>query len=166
MNELKIVIFTPVAQSAARRVELQVLRHVLSLDAKFHLDHQVGQLARIIERGTRAVSMIFRAAVFQFMPTLIEICAVSYILRQTFDGTVVLIVAATFVLYVCWTVALTQVSVEIRKEANARDQRAEGKLIDALINENTVSLFGNTSLECRGYGHLLRRYHRALIWSE
>ena len=48
-------------------------QHVLDLDISFHLDRRTGALSRILERGTRSVSMVFRAVVFTFLPTMVRL---------------------------------------------------------------------------------------------
>ena len=75
-TELRAISFLPVAQSSSRRVALTAFQHVLSLDLQFHLQRQTGTLSRTIERGTRSVAMVFRAVVFTFIPTLVELIAV------------------------------------------------------------------------------------------
>jgi len=82
--ELRSVAFTPVAQAAGRRVALQLFNHVLSLDLSFHLDRRTGALQRIIDRGTRSITMVFRAVVFTFLPTAMELVLVCGLLWHAF----------------------------------------------------------------------------------
>ena len=60
--------------------------------------------------GTRSVGMMFRAVVFTFMPTAIELVLVCTLLAQRFKPAVALAVLATFVAYVAWTTVMTKVS--------------------------------------------------------
>ena len=165
-TELRSVAFTPVAQAAGRRVALQVFNHVLNLDLSFHLDRRTGALQRIIDRGTRSITMVFRAVVFTFLPTAVELLLVCGLLWRAFSWHVVAVVLATFVLYVGWTVKMTGVSAELRKIANTMDGVTTGKAVDALLNYETVSVFGNVKLESRQYDELLRSYHEAALGSE
>lgn len=75
----------------------------------------------------------------------------------------VAIVLTTFVLYVGWTVRMTGVSAELRKIANTMDGITTGKAVDALLNYETVSVFGNVKLEATQYDRLLRSYHEASL---
>ena len=165
-TELRSVAFTPVAQAAGRRVALQVFRHVLNLDLSFHLDRRTGALQRIIDRGTRSITMVFRAVVFTFLPTAVELVLVCALLWRAFSWHVVAVVLATFVAYVGWTVRMTGVSAELRKIANKMDGITTGKAVDALLNYETVSVFGNVKLESAQYDGLLRSYHEAALGSE
>ena len=165
-TELRSVAFTPVAQAAGRRVALQVFNHVLNLDLSFHLNRRTGALQRIIDRGTRSVTMVFRAVVFTFAPTALELTLVCALLWKAFSWHVVAIVLATFVAYVGWTVRMTGYSADLRKIANAMDGETTGKAVDALLNYETVSVFGNVELEAKQYDGLLRSYHEAALGSE
>ena len=100
-TELRTVFFTPVAQASGRRVALEVFNHVLSLDLSFHLERRTGALQRIIDRGTRSVSMVFRAVVFTFLPTAIELSLVCGLLWHAFSWHFVVIVLAAFVARMC-----------------------------------------------------------------
>ena len=68
-----------------------------------------GALSRMLERGARSVAMVFRALVFTFVPTLVELVAVCALLGASFHARVGGLVVATFGAYAAWTVALTRV---------------------------------------------------------
>mgnify|MGYP003308500892 FL=1 len=165
-TELRTVMFTPVAQASGRRVALEVFNHVLNLDLSFHLERRTGALQRIIDRGTRSVSMVFRAVVFTFLPTAMELALVCGLLWHAFSWHFVVIVLTTFVAYVWWTMHMTGVSAEKRKLANHMDGLSTGKAVDALLNYETVTFFGNVELESQQYDKLLRGYHEAALGSE
>lgn len=165
-SEARVLSFTPVAQSAARRVALAGFSHVLSLDAAFHAERRTGSLSRVMERGTRSVAMVFRAVVFTFVPTAVELVAVCALLWRAFSGVVVAIVLATFAAYVAWTVAWTAVAAGRREAANLLDSGASGKAVDALLNVDTVSAFGNGGLEARQYDGLLASFQRAALHAD
>lgn len=56
------------------------------------------------------MGMMFRAVVFTFMPTAIELVLVCTLLAQRFKPAVALLVLATFVAYVGWTTVMTKVT--------------------------------------------------------
>ena len=55
--------------------------------------------------------MIFRAVVFTFIPTAIELVLVSWLLAKSFSPQVAALVVATFGIYVGWTALMTTVGV-------------------------------------------------------
>ena len=64
---------------------------------------------KLLIAGTRSVGMMFRAVVFTFMPTAIELILVCTLLAQRFRPAVALAVLVTFVAYVWWTTVMTKV---------------------------------------------------------
>jgi ABC-type transport system involved in Fe-S cluster assembly fused permease/ATPase subunit len=53
--------------------------------------------------------MLYRAVLFTFAPTFIELVFVVGLLATKFSPMVAVLVGGTFVLYVAWTIAMTQV---------------------------------------------------------
>lgn len=165
-KEMQHPIFTPVAQAAGRRVAYHTFSHVLDLDVGFHLERRTGALSRILERGTRSVGMMFRAVVFTFMPTAIELILVCTLLAQRFKPAVALAVLATFVAYVAWTTVMTKAATEVRKEVNELDNLTTGKAVDVLLNYETVKLFNNEQLEVDQYDAYLLGFQKASVATE
>ena len=62
-----------ILQAAGRRVAYHTFAHVLDLDISFHLERRTGALSRVLERGTRSIAVMFRAIVFTFIPTIVEL---------------------------------------------------------------------------------------------
>lgn len=119
-KEIQHPVFTPVSQAAGRRVAYHTFAHVLGLDITFHLERRTGALSRILERGTRSVAMMFRAVVFTFLPTAVELVLVCAVLARRFQPAVAGLVVATFVAYVGWTATMTKAATEIRRDPDRK----------------------------------------------
>eukprot|EP00850_Spirogloea_muscicola_P003591 SM000014S00379 [mRNA] locus=s14:1014211:1019871:+ [translate_table: standard] len=165
-NEVRYVVFTPVGQATGRRVALQFFEHILAMDVAFHLERKTGGLSRIIDRGKRSVTMIFRAVVFTFIPTAVELALVCGLLAKQISPAFAGVVLLTFVAYVAWTIALTKAAAASRKEVNRLDNLTTGKVVDALLNYETVVQFNNEQLEAEQYDDLLRSYQQASVEAE
>lgn len=72
--------FGKVAQSSIRRIAKNVFLHLHNLDLGFHLSRQTGALSKAIDRGTRGISFVLSALVFNLGPTIFEMGLVSAIL--------------------------------------------------------------------------------------
>ncbi|GAB4819537.1 hypothetical protein N2152v2_006583 [Parachlorella kessleri] len=162
-KELQHPAFTPVSQAAGRRLSFYALAHVLGLDLQFHLNRRTGALSRMLERGTRSVSMIFRAIIFTFVPTAVELALVCAVLARSFHPRVSLAVLATFGAYAAWTVALTKAATRARRSVKDLDNAITAKAVDALLNFETVRLFGNEDMEARQYDQSLGQYQGAAV---
>ena len=164
--DLRGFLYLPVAQGVGRRVALAALDHVLTLDAFYHIHSRTGSLSKVIDRGTRAVSSIFRAVVFTFVPTAAELVVVCAFLWQRTSPYTVGAVLCTFALYVVWTAVCARAMSERRKRANILDQEASARAVDAIIQHEAVSIFDNAKLEVARYGGALTEYQKAAVSSE
>jgi ATP-binding cassette, subfamily B, heavy metal transporter len=165
-GELRDAIFAKVGQRAIRVVALQVFEHLHALSLRFHLDRQTGGLSRTIERGTRAIETLLRFSLFNIIPTIIEISMVFGILWFALDYRVALITLATVVIYIWYTMSVTEWRLKFRRQMNEADNQANTKAIDSLLNFETVKYFGNELHEADRYEIALRGYEKASVRSQ
>lgn len=166
LNEVRYIIFAPLGQATGRRVGVELLNHILRLDLTFHLERRTGALSRILDRAQRSVVNIFRAVVFTFVPTFVELVLVCGLLATRVSSKVAGVVVLTFTAYVAWTVQITSRAAESRKEVNKLENLATGKAVDALLNYETVVQFNNQKLEVDQYNVLLQGYQDASLVAE
>ena len=165
-TELREVVFARVTQGSVRKVALKVFDHLFSLSMRYHLERQTGGMSRDIERGTRAISSLVSYTLYSILPTLVEMALVIGILLVKYDFWFAGIALAALVLYVSFTILVTEWRTNFRREMNAQDSRANQRAVDALLNYETVKVFGNEALESRRYDDNLRQWMRAAIKSQ
>ena len=163
--ELRDAVFARVAQRAIRSVALSVFQHLHGLALRFHLERQTGGLSRIIERGTSAIESLLSFALFNILPTIIEITLVIVILWHMLNIWFALITLVTVVGYIGFTMLVTEWRLKFRREMNETDQEANTKAIDSLLNFETVKYFGNEQHEYHRYDSALKRYENAAVRS-
>src|SRR5216684_1990813 len=164
--ELRDVIFVPVTQRAIRRVALGVFRHLHSLSLRFHLDRQTGGMTRDIERGTRGISTLLSYLIFSIIPVILEFALVAAVLLAKFDWRFAAVTFGAVIIYIAFTVAITEWRMEIRRRANELDSKANTRAIDSLLNYETVKYFGNEEFEAHRYDENLRKYEDAATKNE
>ena len=165
-GELRDVVFVPVTQRAIRRLALGVFRHLHSLSLRFHLERQTGGMTRDIERGTRGISTLLSYLVFSIIPVILEFTLVAVVLIAKFDWRFAAITFGAVIVYISFTVAVTEWRMNIRRQANELDSRANTRAIDSLLNYETVKYFGNEEYEARRYDENLRKYETAAVKNE
>lgn len=79
-NEVRNAVFGKVAQNSIRRIAKNVFLHLHNLDLGFHLSRQTGALSKAIDRGTRGISFVLSALVFNLLPIMFEMMLVSSVL--------------------------------------------------------------------------------------
>jgi ATP-binding cassette, subfamily B, heavy metal transporter len=164
--ELRDVVFVPVTQRAIRRVALGVFRHLHSLSLRFHLDRQTGGMTRDIERGTRGISTLLSYLIFSIIPVILEFALVAAVLLAKFDWRFAAVTFGAVLVYIGFTVTITEWRMAIRRQANELDSKANTRAIDSLLNYETVKYFGNEEFEARRYDENLRKYEAAAVKNE
>ena len=80
-----------------------------------------------------------------------------------YDWTYAAVVFLTIVFYVWYTFKVTDWRVSIRKRMNARDNEANQKSIDSLLNYETVKFFSAESRERTRYDLSMKEYEKAAV---
>ena len=165
-GELRELVFAKATEGAARSISLEVFRHLHALSLRFHLERQTGGMTRDIERGTRAVHSLISYSLYSIFPTLVEVGLVLSLLAVKFDATFAWITVAALVVYIAFTVSVTEWRTRFRKEMNELDSKAHTRAIDSLLNYETVKYFNNEDYEARRYDESLERLRRAALKSQ
>ncbi len=165
-TELRELIFAKATEGTARSISLQVFRHLHALSLRFHLERQTGGMTRDIERGTRAVHSLISYSLYSIFPTLVEVIMVLTLLAWKFDAAFAWITLAALVLYVTFTITVTEWRTQFRKQMNELDSKAHTRAIDSLLNYETVKYFNNEEFEARRYDENLEKLRRAALKSQ
>ncbi len=165
-GELRDAVFAAVQQRTTRRVALDTFRHMHGLSLRFHLDRQTGGVSRAIERGVQGIQQVLRLAVFNLLPTLIEVLMVTAIIWRLFDWRYAAVTFGAVASYIGFTVGFTTWRVKYRRQMNEVDSEANTKALDSLLNYETVKYFGNEAHEARRYDNALARYERAAVTTQ
>ena len=164
--EARELIFAKATEGASRSISLEVFRHLHSLSLRFHLERQTGGMTRDIERGTRGVQSLISYSLYSIIPTLIEVTLVLTLLAVKYDIWFAIISGTALVLYITFTVLVTEWRTQFRKSMNELDSRAHSRAIDSLLNFETVKYFNNEDFEARRYDENLERYRKVAIKSQ
>jgi ATP-binding cassette subfamily B protein len=162
-NELRDAVFARVAERAMRRVSLRIFEHLHQRELGFHLDRKTGGLARDIERGTNGISFLLRFTLFNIVPTILEILLVAAILLVVFNVGYVLAILVAVVVYVVFSIKITEWRTKFVREANARDNQSNSRAIDSLLNYETVKYFNNERYEAELYDQDLDEWEKARL---
>ncbi|ABC27425.1 ABC-type transport system involved in Fe-S cluster assembly, permease and ATPase components [Hahella chejuensis KCTC 2396] len=160
-GEVRDALFGRVTERAMRRIGLQAFQHLHSLDLDFHLNRNTGGLSRDIERGLSGISFLMRFMVFNIAPTLLEILMVISLLLINYSLWFALITFIAVVLYVAYSVVATDWRTEYVREANRADSESNTRVVDSLLNYETVKYFTNEEYEAQRYDADLARWERA-----
>ena len=158
---MRDALFSKVSQHAIREVTLTIFKHLHSLSLQFHLNRQTGALSKFIDRGTKGIDFLLRYVIFNVVPTFIEIILVSIILLNLYGYFYALITIITITIYVILTFVITQWRVQFRRDMNSADNSVSTKMIDSLLNFETVKYFNNENHEFNRLDVSLKKYELA-----
>nr|QNH67934.1 ATP-binding cassette transporter subfamily B member 7 X1 [Brachionus plicatilis] len=162
-GELRSAIFATVAQSSVTQLATQVFRHLHKLDLNFHLNRQTGALSKAIDRGTRGISFVLSALLFNIAPTILEVAMVTGILYAKFGLYYALVSVGCIGGYTTFTFLTTKWRTKFRIDMNKAENEAGNKAIDSLINYETVKYFNNDDYEVKRYQESLMKYQQSAI---
>ena len=165
-SELRDTIFARVRYRAMRNLSGKVLSHLYSLSLQFHLERRTGGISRDLERGTRAVSSIMNYLVFNIIPTIAEFALVAFLLLGNYDINFTLVTFSTVLVYIIFTLSVTNWRMHIRHRMNRLDSAANAMAVDGLINYETVKYFNNDEYELHRYDDTLNEWEDSAVKSQ
>ena len=161
LEGMRDALFSKVSQHAIREVTLTIFKHLHSLSLQFHLNRQTGALSKFIDRGTKGIDFLLRYVIFNVVPSFIEIILVTIILLNLYGYFYALITIITISIYVILTFTITQWRVQFRRDMNSADNSVSTKMIDSLLNFETVKYFNNENHEFNRLDVSLKKYELA-----
>ena len=159
--EVRDALFSKVSQHSIRQISLTMFKHVHNLSLQFHLNRQTGALAKFIDRGTKGIDFLLRYVLFNIVPTFFEIFLVSGILFYLYGPWYAVITLITVGFYSYLTFQITEWRNEFRRKMNQADNDVSTKMIDSLLNFETVKYFNNEKFEFNRLDKSLEEYELA-----
>ncbi len=165
-SELRDVLFARVRYRAMRRLTMRTLAHLHALSLRFHLERKTGAISRDLERGARSLSTLLNYLAFSILPVLVEFLLAAVLLLGHYPPIFTLIVLASIVAYVTFTLAITHWRMEHRHLMNRLESQSNNEAIDSLINYETVKFFGNEDWELRRCDGTLAAWENSAVLSQ
>ena len=165
-GELRNAIFSKVTQKAITQITLNTFKHLHSLSLQFHLGRQTGALSKFIDRGSKGINFLLTYMLFNVIPTIIEIFFVAGILAIIYGFKYAVVTLVTIGLYLAITFIVTQWRVKFRRQMNEADNAVSTKLVDSLLNFETVKYFNNEEHEFNRLRESLDKYESSSITNQ
>jgi ATP-binding cassette subfamily B protein len=160
--QLRDGIFAKVCYHALRVIAVETFHHLHALSLRFHLERHTGGLSRVIDRGTKAIDRLLTLAIFNVIPTALQLVFICVLLWK-FGLWFVLVTVAMIVGYSYFTFVVTRSRIQIRRAMNESDNEANSKAVDSLLNYETVKYFNAEMHEERRFDSAMEKYAHASI---
>ena len=147
-----------VALDAERRFAVATFQHLHTLSLSYHLEKHIGEITRIMNRGSDSISTVISSFLFYVAPTFFETLVVSAIFWKLGTPTVALTTISAVVIYLVFTVMVTKTRISFRRKLIEASDKIGQKETETLINYETVAMFGRTTHEIQQYANLRQDY--------
>ena len=154
-TELRDLVFARVTQGVVTSYAENAFAHLLNLHPRFHSQRNTGSLIREIERGTAGIGFLLGAGLFTMLPTLVEFLSVLVVMALGYSPWFTLVIVLTFVFYAGYTTTMTHKRTVRQRRVNEVDSSAHGRMVDGLLNYETVKAYAREAFEQRRYAAML-----------
>jgi ATP-binding cassette, subfamily B, bacterial len=157
-GEIRDLVFARVTQRTVSGFLLQAFEQLHALSVRFHATRRTGGVTRDVERGTAGIAFLLGVGLFTIIPTMIEIIAVVAIMTLNYSNWFTAIILVTFVVYTSFTVIFTARREIFQRALNELDSSANSRLVDSLLNYETVKYYTNERFEHRRFSGILDQW--------
>src|SRR5690606_525559 len=120
------------------------------LSHRFHTTHKTGSLLSRIGRGSSATEIMTDVIIFNLLPVIVQVILVGFSFIY-FDLFTAISVFATAIVFVVFSIYLTNKAQESNLEANKADDREKGMIGDIFTNIEPVKYYGKESFVKRRF---------------
>ena len=158
LGEARDVVFSTVTQHTVAELAERTFARLHRLGARYHSQRETGSIVRDVQKGTDGVGYLLGVGLFTILPAIIEIGTVIAIIAGSFTATFSWIIAATLVSYAAYTVVFTRRRMRVQREVNRLEAASDSRLVDSMLNYDTVKYFAAEDLETARYRSVLSRW--------
>ncbi|GIY87294.1 ATP-binding cassette sub-family B member 6, mitochondrial [Caerostris extrusa] len=141
LNNIRTFLWIKVQQYTVKEVEMDMYSHLHSLSLKWHLNRKIGEVLRVMDRGTSSISSLLGYIIFNILPTFVDIFIAVIYFAVVFNVWFGLIVFVTMMFYLEWR-------TKFRRNVNKLDNEVEAQCVDSLLNfeKQVAEWIGQASL--------------------
>ncbi len=158
LGEARDVIFSTVTQHTVAELAERTFARLHRLGPRFHSHRETGSIVRDVQKGTDGVGYLLGVGLFTIIPAIIEIGTVIGIIATNFTATFCWIIAATLVSYAGYTIIFTRRRMRVQREVNHLEAASDSRLVDSMLNYDTVKYFAAEEFETARYRSVLSRW--------
>ena len=157
LQELRYMLFAPVAQNAQRRFMRDAFGHLQALDAAYFVSQSTGELSRVFARGVRGMELLLRLIIFNVFPTAVEAVLVMSLLGRRYGPSFSIATLTTIAAFVGWSYYCVERRVRLLVQLNKQDNSISTKFMNAMLNNEAVRSFAREGHEIKQYDTLLSK---------
>ncbi|KAK0058361.1 ATP-binding cassette sub-family B member 6 mitochondrial [Biomphalaria pfeifferi] len=161
VSNLNSLLWIKVQQYSTRTIQMKLFTHLHNLSLRWHLGRKTGEMLRVVDRGTNSINTLLSYILFQVLPTIADIVIAIIYFITAFNYLFGIIVFVSMALYLTATVQATEWRTKFRRLRNQKDNEANAKAVDSLLNFETVKYYAATEWEKNRYQIAIVEYQLA-----
>ncbi|PTB22471.1 ABC transporter ATP-binding protein [Trinickia symbiotica] len=158
LGEARDVVFSTVTQHTVAALAERTFARLHRLGARFHAKRETGSIVRDVQKGTDGIGYLLGVGLFTILPAVIEIGTVIAIIALHLTIEFTWIIGATLVCYAIYTVVFTRRRMVVQREVNRLESAADSRLVDSMLNYDTVKYFAAEEIEAERYRNVLAHW--------
>ncbi|KAI3413803.1 hypothetical protein GPALN_011284 [Globodera pallida] len=161
LNTARTFIWLPIQQYTTIEIEVDMLNHLHNLSLRWHLSRKTGEILRVMDKGTNSINTLLNYVLFSVLPAILDILLAAAFFFSNFNAYFGFLVLVTMIIYLAFTVLVSEWRIPHRREMNECDKKAGAIGVDSLINYETIKHFNAETLETQRYREAYLIYQRA-----
>lgn len=155
-SQLREIVLFRVMERGIHSLSNDIFGHFHQLSLRFHLNRRTGAITSAIEKAQDSFPDIFWGIFLSLGPTIIEVLIAISILWSLYGSTYGLILFGILVCYTMFSVIGTEWSALAQRINNEKHFNAQARIVDSLLNFETVKYFCNQKFEEKETDKLLQ----------
>jgi ABC-type transport system involved in Fe-S cluster assembly fused permease/ATPase subunit len=143
IEQLRLLAMNRVIERGIRLLTLSIFDKITKLSLRYHADRKTGAIISAVDRAQFAFPGLTWGLFFLIIPTLLEIIIATIILIYLYGIQYGAILAAILIIYILFSIYATTWSVAAQRIANEKSSQATAKIVDSLLNYETIRYFVN-----------------------
>ena len=141
VSNLRDVLWIRVHQYTTRTLQFDIFTQIHTLSHRWHLGKKAGEVIAVMDRGTTRISKFLYHTLFHIIPTFVDIGIAVIYFAIAFDAWFGLIVFVTMMVYILYTIHVTEWRTVFRRDANIKGNIVVAKFVDSLLNAEAVKSY-------------------------
>src|SRR5579872_103282 len=147
IEQLRLLAMNRVVERGIRLLTLNVFDNLTKLSLRYHSDRKTGAIISAVDRAQYACPGLIWGVTFFIIPTLLEIVFAAIVLIYLYGIVYGLILAVILIIFILFTLYATTWSGSALRIANEKSSQATTKIVDSILNYETIRYFGNQKYE-------------------
>lgn len=165
-RDLHTSVFASAKRRMKRRVAGQALAIIHNLGAEWHTRVSSGSVVRTVNVGSHSILDICGALIFGIVPSLFELSLVLSVMLYRGWFKAILVVMVMFVASTIWSITINARFWKSMMQRMAWESEGASRLMDSMINYETVTVFGNAELEAQKFDSCMASCEQAAVTND